>query len=45
MLEKMGWKEGEGLGREGAGRLEPVRIYEFFFFWIRTQESVLTALG
>lgn len=31
MLEKMGWKEGEGLGREGAGRLEPVRIYEFFF--------------
>ena len=30
MLEKMGWKEGEGLGREGAGRLEPVRIYEFF---------------
>ena len=31
MLEKMGWKEGEGLGREGAGRLEPVRIYECFF--------------
>ena len=29
MLEKMGWKEGEGLGREGAGRLEPVRIYAF----------------
>ena len=26
MLEKMGWSEGEGLGREGAGRREPVRI-------------------
>lgn len=26
MLEKMGWKEGEGLGREGAGRREPVSI-------------------
>lgn len=26
MLEKMGWKEGEGLGREGAGRLEPVTV-------------------
>lgn len=24
MLEKMGWSEGEGLGREGAGRREPV---------------------
>lgn len=24
MLEKMGWNEGEGLGREGAGRREPV---------------------
>ncbi|KAL9986846.1 hypothetical protein ACROYT_G001052 [Oculina patagonica] len=26
MLEKMGWKEGEGLGREGAGRREPVIV-------------------
>ncbi|XP_022799308.1 angiogenic factor with G patch and FHA domains 1-like [Stylophora pistillata] len=26
MLEKMGWKEGEGLGREGEGRLEPVTV-------------------
>lgn len=26
MLEKMGWKEGEGLGREGAGRREPVSV-------------------
>lgn len=26
MLEKMGWSEGEGLGREGAGRREPVSI-------------------
>ena len=43
MLEKMGWKEGEGLGREGEGRLEPVRIYELLS--IRTQESLATALG
>jgi len=26
MLEKMGWKEGEGLGREGVGRREPVSV-------------------
>lgn len=26
MLEKMGWNEGEGLGREGAGRREPVIV-------------------
>lgn len=26
MLEKMGWKEGEGLGREGDGRREPVIV-------------------
>lgn len=26
MLEKMGWSEGEGLGREGAGRREPVIV-------------------
>ena len=26
MLEKMGWKEGEGLGREGEGRREPVSV-------------------
>lgn len=26
MLEKMGWKEGQGLGREGEGRLEPVTV-------------------
>ena len=24
MLEKMGWKQGEGLGREGGGLKEPV---------------------
>lgn len=24
MLEKMGWKTGEGLGREGSGLKEPV---------------------
>jgi len=26
MLEKMGWKEGEGLGPEGDGRREPVSV-------------------
>lgn len=26
MLEKMGWSEGEGLGREGTGRREPVIV-------------------
>ena len=29
MLKKMGWNEGEGLGREGAGRREPVRMELF----------------
>lgn len=25
MLEKMGWKKGEGLGKEGMGMKDPVR--------------------
>ena len=25
MLEKMGWKKGEGLGKEGTGMKAPVR--------------------
>lgn len=25
MLEKMGWKRGEGLGKDGTGRKDPVR--------------------
>ena len=24
MMEKMGWREGEGLGKESLGRAEPV---------------------
>ena len=32
MLEKMGWSEGEGLGREGAGRREPVSIMSIELF-------------
>ena len=28
MLEKMGWKQGEGLGREGGGQKEPVSCDE-----------------
>lgn len=26
MLEKMGWKKGEGLGKEGTGMKDPVRL-------------------
>ena len=26
MLQKMGWKEGKGLGKESSGRLEPVPV-------------------
>lgn len=36
MLEKMGWKKGEGLGKEGTGMKDPVRrsddVLLFFFF-------------
>ncbi len=28
MLEKMGWKKGEGLGRENEGRAEPVSYHK-----------------
>lgn len=27
MLEKMGWKKGEGLGKEGTGMKDPVRQF------------------
>lgn len=27
MLEKMGWKKGEGLGKEGTGMKDPVRWF------------------
>ncbi|XP_061118595.1 angiogenic factor with G patch and FHA domains 1 isoform X3 [Conger conger] len=26
MLEKMGWKKGEGLGKDGAGRKDPIQL-------------------
>ncbi|XP_018592135.1 angiogenic factor with G patch and FHA domains 1 isoform X2 [Scleropages formosus] len=26
MLEKMGWKKGEGLGKDGAGRKDPIKL-------------------
>ena len=29
MLKKLGWKEGEGLGKEGAGIAEPVSFVPF----------------
>jgi len=32
MLEKMGWKDGEGLGKESSGLKEPVCILDLQFF-------------
>lgn len=32
MLEKMGWKKGEGLGKEGTGMKDPVRRSRDFPF-------------
>jgi len=31
MLQKLGWSEGQGLGSEGSGRIEPVNKYDYFF--------------
>lgn len=31
MLEKMGWKKGEGLGKDGGGMKTPVRLAFSFF--------------
>lgn len=28
MLEKMGWKRGDGLGKDGKGMKDPVRLFE-----------------
>lgn len=30
MLEKMGWKKGEGLGKDGGGMKTPVRLVVSF---------------
>lgn len=38
MLEKMGWKKGEGLGKEGTGMKDPVRQRDDFLL----ADSVLT---
>ena len=27
MLEKMGWKRGDGLGKQGKGMKDPVRLF------------------
>lgn len=35
MLEKMGWKKGEGLGKEGTGMKDPVRRRRDFLFFQR----------
>ena len=46
MLEKMGWSEGEGLGREGAGRREPVSIEPSDEYpWIKFASINLVLLG
>lgn len=37
MLEKMGWKKGEGLGKEGTGMRNPVSVD------VPQADSVLTA--
>lgn len=29
LLAKMGWKTGTGLGAEGAGRVEPIKVQQF----------------
>lgn len=29
LLAKMGWKSGTGLGQEGAGRVEPIKVQQF----------------
>lgn len=29
MLEKMGWKKGEGLGKDGGGMKDPVSVSGF----------------
>lgn len=29
MLEKMGWKKGEGLGKDGSGMKDPVSVSGF----------------
>lgn len=30
MLEKMGWKKGEGLGKDGSGMKDPVGLSHFY---------------
>lgn len=34
MLQKLGWSEGQGLGSEGSGRIEPVNKYVSYTIWI-----------
>lgn len=33
MLEKMGWKKGEGLGKDGGGMKTPVRLVFSFILY------------
>lgn len=40
MLEKMGWKKGEGLGKDGGGMKTPVRLA--FSFTLYSLAGMLT---
>lgn len=45
MLEKMGWKKGEGLGKEGTGMKDPVRrCHDFPFDRDRCENNSSTRL-
>lgn len=44
MLEKMGWKKGEGLGKDGAGMKDPVImkmcLFDPLFWFLTTTDDV-----
>lgn len=42
MLERMGWKRGEGLGKEGLGMKDPVRRLAWTHSLGSKRHSVLT---
>jgi hypothetical protein len=44
MLEKMGWKKGEGLGKDGGGMKTPVRLVFPFMHLFSEQTLMFQAL-